>query len=158
LPVWKVLVSVLGMSNDEALDRLATARTLQDRATTSTRWFVRFLVVLGIGELLYSSLVGIAPAWVIAASSIPWALFVTLICVWANRQSAVPRFAGAVMGVWAGGFACLWGAVVFTGTQVEPSWRPVWFIGGGLVVAAWSWGLALWMHRRGTRQSTGTGR
>lgn len=139
------------MSNEEAIDQIAAARALEQRTGRRTRWFVRFLVILGLAQWAYSIFIGVAPTWAIAASAGVWVVFVVGISLWANRQTAVPRFASQLMGVWGAGFAVLWGAVVATGTQVDPSQRLSWFTVGGLVVAAWSWLLAGWMHRRITR-------
>ena len=125
------------MTTDEqrADARLAEAARLGAATRRNTTWYVRWLVIYGLGSLAIGGIYAVVGSGTATVIAIPlWIVLVAGLAWWAStRRTAIRGFGmlhGTVIVVW----SLLWVATVSFGTGAldTPAW---WLAGTGLMAA-----------------------
>lgn len=119
----------------DAAESLARADVLTAQARQSMRWYGRYLLAYAAGAFLLSLAFGLIPTRIAVVAVMPfWAVFLTLITVYAQRHRTAMRGLGVIQAWVIGAWAVLWGVVISVGVS---RFQEVlaWWVVGGIVLA-----------------------
>ncbi|MEU5849054.1 hypothetical protein [Saccharopolyspora shandongensis] len=132
----------------DAAAQLARAERLGAEARRGGRWYVRYMLVFGVGSFAMAAVFAFVDGKTATFVTMPlWIAFIVAISVWSATRKVGMRGFGALHGAVMLGWTLAWITTVVVGSNWMPDvWQ--WWIGGGVVMAAFAFAGAGVAHRR----------
>lgn len=137
------------MDSNQAADLLRQAKTASTQGRQSGKWFARYLAIFGIVSIPLSLLTvwSLGRPTLFISLMIGWGIFVAATAAWSVRQRGAPRASHKISAAAFASWGVVWAVTVIVGaTFLEDSL--VWWLGGGVVMAAIMFTAAAYTARR----------